>query len=87
MACDILDLKCLFVSEIAGSVTLAIVIAAIFYFIIASKMRFGFDTTVLFAVPVILIFGLAFGGFSIIFAFVTILAALLLAWLYDAIKM
>ncbi len=86
MGCEILDLKCLFVSEIAGSVALAMIIAIIFYFIIASKMRFGFDTTILFAIPVILIVGLAFGGFSIIYAFVTILAAILLAWLYDTIK-
>ena len=86
MGCEILDIKCLFVSEIVGSVTLAIIIGVIFYFIIASKMKFGFDTTALFAVPVILIFGLAFGAFSVIYAFVTILAAIMLAWLYDTIK-
>ena len=84
-SCDILDIQCLFVSELIGSVALTIVIAAIFYFIVASKMKFGFDTTIAFSIPILLIFALAFGGFSIVFAFATIIAAIIIAWLFDRI--
>ena len=81
--CDILDIQCLFVSELIGSVTLTIVLATIFYFLVASKMKFGFDTTIALSIPVLLIFASAFGGFSIVFAFATIIAAIIIAWLFD----
>jgi hypothetical protein len=83
MVCDILDLKCIFVNEIVGSTVLAIVLGLILYFIIASKNRFGFDTTVTFLFPVIFIFGLAITGFSIIFAFATIIIGLMVAWIFN----
>ena len=83
MGCDILDIRCLFVSELIGSVALAVVLFAVFYFIIASKMKFGFDTTIVLATPILLIFSLAIGGFSIVYAFLTMLSALMIGWLID----
>lgn len=85
MACDILDLRCMFVSEIVGSVTLAIVLGAIFYFISASKMRLGFDTTIAFSLPLLLLLGIAFTGFNLIYAFATIIIGLMLAWMFNKI--
>ncbi len=83
--CDILDVQCLFVSELIGSIALTVVIAILFYFIVASKMKFGFDTTIALSIPILLIFASAFGGFSIVFAFATIIAAIIIAWLFDRI--
>jgi len=84
-SCDILDIRCLFVSELIGSVTLTIVLFAIFYFIIASKMRFGFDTTVLFAIPILLIISLALGGFAVVYALSGFITAIILSWIFQRI--
>lgn len=81
MPCELLDLRCIFVSELIGSVVLATIIIAILYFIVAAKLRWGFDTTIAFSIPFLLILGLAITGFSIIFATATVLVSLLLAWL------
>ncbi len=83
--CELLDFRCIFVNEIAGSVLLASVLAIIFYFIIASRMRWGFDTTIAFLFPILFIFGLAISGFSVIYAFSTIVVALMVAWLFNKI--
>ena len=85
MGCEILDFRCIFVSELIGNVILAVIIGAIFYFIIAGKLKLGFDTTIFFAVPLLLILGLAITGFSIIFAFITIIAGFMIAWIYNQI--
>lgn len=81
--CDILDWRCIFVNEIFGSVTLALVLFTIFYFVLASKLKLGFDTTIAFSVPIILLLGLGIAGFQTIFAFVTITLALMIAWLFQ----
>lgn len=85
MPCDILDFRCIFVNELIGSVVLSVVVAFIFYFIIAGKLNLGFDTTIAFAFPVLLIFGLAFTGFSIIFSFITVIVGLMIALLFNKI--
>jgi len=85
MSCNILDWRCLFLNEIFGSAILTIVVAVIFYFVVASKIKLGFDTTIAFAIPIILIFSLAFMGFSVVYAFATIFVALLIAWIYNKI--
>lgn len=82
---SILDFRCIFVSELIGSVVLAIILAAIFYFIIAGKLKLGFDSTIAFGFPLILILGLAIAGLPIIIAFMTILAGILLAWIFNQI--
>lgn len=85
-SCDILDFRCIFVNEIIGNVVLAVVLAAILYFIVASRLKFGFDTTIFLAVPILLMLGLAIGGFSVLFAFLTMITAIMIAWLYDRIS-
>ena len=85
MVCELLDIRCIFVSELVGSALLAMFLVAIVYFLIASKLRFGFDTTVVMSLPLILIVGLAITGFSAIFAFATVFIGLILAWLFNRI--
>ena len=82
-SCDILDFRCIFVSELVGSVFLATIIAMILYFIIASKLNWGFNTTIGFMIPIVLIMGLTFSGFSAIMAFLTIVVGLMLAWVFN----
>ena len=84
-ACDLLDFRCIFVNEIIGDPLLAGVLAIVLYFIAASRLRLGFDTTIVFLFPIMLIFGLAIAGFSTIFAFSTVLVGLLIAWLFNKI--
>jgi len=81
--CDLLDLRCIFVSEIFGNVLLTVLFATMFYFMIAAKLRFGFDATIAFAFPLLLIAGLAFAGFSAVFAFSTVIIGLILAWVIN----
>ncbi len=82
-SCEIIDFKCIFINEIAGSVTLAIVLATILYFVATSRLKLGFDTTIYFLFPVLVILGLLGGGFSIIFAFVTLFIALMVGWIIN----
>jgi len=83
MGCELLDLRCIFVNELIGSAALTIILAAIAYFIIASKNRWGFDTTIALAIPVLVIFGIAVTGFSVIYAFATVIIGLLIAWIFN----
>lgn len=85
VGCDLLDLRCLFVNEIVGSVMLTMVLGAIVYFIIASKMRWGFETTVAVAFPLLLIIALAVGSITPILAFGTLVAGFMLTWLMTKI--
>ncbi|KKN65946.1 hypothetical protein LCGC14_0476490 [marine sediment metagenome] len=84
-ACELLDFRCILVNEIVGNVVLAVVLIAILYFVVTNRLKFGFDTTIAFAVPIILLAGLAVGGFSVIFAFLTFVTAIMIAWLFDRI--
>lgn len=83
--CDILDVRCIFVNEIVGDVTLSIVLFAILYFIMASKLKLGFDTTISLALPLILMGGLMIAGFTAIFAFATVIGGVMLAWIFQRI--
>jgi len=85
MACDILDIQCIFVSEIVGSIGLTVVLGLILYFIIASKLRFGFDTTIVMLLPLTIILGLMFGQFSLLMVIPTIFAGFVIAWLFPRI--
>lgn len=82
MVCDILDFQCIWVNEIIGDIVLTSVLGVILYFVIASKSKFGFDLTVTFLLPFLLIMGLYFTGFSIIYAFSAVIAGLMLYWVY-----
>ena len=85
MPCDVLDFRCVIMNELIGSVVLTMLLGAILYFIVASKLKFGFGTTLSLAVPFILILGITFAGFSPIYAFLTLLGGVLLAWIYQRI--
>lgn len=85
MPCDILDLRCIFLNEIFGSLILTLMFVAILYFIAASKLRLGFDTTIAFSVPLILLGGLAFGGFTALYAFLTVIVGIMFAWVFQKI--
>ena len=83
VSCEILDFRCIFVSELVGSAFLATILAMVLYFIIASKLNWGFTTTIGFMVPIVLIFGLTLTGFSAIMAFLTVVIGFMLAWIFN----
>lgn len=85
MGCDLLDLRCIFVNELVGSALLAMVLVAIIYFIVAAKMKWGFDTTIALIFPIMIILSLAISSFAVIFAFATIMAGILIAWIFQKI--
>ncbi len=82
-ACDLLDLRCIFVSELVGSVVLAVVLAAMLFFIFASKVKIGFRTTVVVSIPIILLFGLAIGSFSALYGFLTLFIGIIIAVIFQ----
>ena len=77
--CELLDFRCIFVNEIVGNAFLAAILAAIIFFIFAGKMKIGFRTTFVLAIPVLLIIGSAVSGFIILYSFITLLVALMFA--------
>lgn len=82
-SCDLLDLRCIFVNELVGSAFLSVIIATIFFFIFSSKIKIGFRTSIVVAVPVLLIFGLTLTGFSALYAFITVLVGFMLAAVFQ----
>lgn len=85
MPCDILDIRCIFMNELIGSTVLTMIFVAMLYFIIASKLKFGLDTTIGLAIPFILIGGMMFTGFSAIYAFSTVIVGIGLGWAFQKI--
>ncbi len=83
--CDVLDLRCIFLNELIGSVLLAVLMSALVYFIVASKLRWGFDTTIVMIFPLLLIVGLMFAGFSAVFAFATVIVGIMVGWVFNEI--
>lgn len=79
MACDIIDIRCILVNELIGSSILAVLFIAIIYFIIANKLKLGFETSIVLAIPILIFSGLVVYGFQIIYAFATLFIGLLLA--------
>lgn len=84
-SCDVIDFRCIFVNEIVGSTLLAVLFLALLYFIMAGKLKWGFDTTIAFIVPILLIGGLMITGFSAVFAFATVIIGIMLAWIFNEI--
>lgn len=82
MACDILDIRCVLVNELIGSSILAMIFVVIIYLVVAGKLRFGFETTITLAFPIIAGFGLYVYGIQAIYAFGTVFIGLLLAMVY-----
>ena len=83
VACDLLDLRCIFVSELVGSVTLAVVLAAMLFFIFSSRIKIGFRTTIVVSIPILLLFGLAIGSFSALYAFLTLFIGIIIAIIFQ----
>ncbi len=83
MVCDILNWRCIIVNELIGSGMLAAIIFAITFFIFASKIRLGFDTTIFLAIPIIILFSFVTVGFAALFAFGAVLAGWLLALAFN----
>ena len=79
MVCNLIDFKCVIVNELIGDPILTVLILAIFYFIVAAKLKFGFDTTIFLAIPVMIAIGLAVAGMQAIYVFFTFLAGIVLA--------
>ena len=84
-ACDIIDFRCIFVNEIAGSLLIAFMLFLILYFIAASRLKIGFDTTIYFLFPILIIASASLGGFSIVFAFGSLAGIFLLIWIVNKI--
>jgi len=71
------------VNELIGSIVLAGIMAVILYFVFAGKLKLGFDTTIAFTVPLLLLLGLGVGFFNPVFAFLTVFAGILLGILFN----
>ncbi len=82
-ACEIIDFKCIFINEIAGSFLIAFLIFIILYFVAASRLKIGFDTTIFFLFPILVIYSVTVGGFALVFAFVTFAGILLIGWIIN----
>lgn len=78
MACNVIDIKCIFVNELVGSIILSIIILFVIYLIAASKLRFGYDTTIAVGIVVLFIGSLALGNLAGILAFATVIIGILL---------
>lgn len=83
MPCELLDIKCIFLNELIGNLALAMIFVALLYFIMASKLKFDFETTIAFSIPLLLLGGIAITGFSAIYAFVTVIVGVMLAWVFQ----
>ncbi len=85
VSCEILDWRCIFVNELFGSVTLTVIFSFIFYLMIAGKLKFGSETTIALAFPVVILGSLMVGGFNVVYAFATIIVALMVAFVFQRV--
>ncbi len=85
MVCNILDLRCVLMNELIGSVVLAVIIGAILFLTFASRINLGFKATVVLAVPFLLILAIGFGGLTSIMAFLTLIIAIAVAVIFNKI--
>jgi len=79
--CDITDFKCVYVSELIGSPILAVLLLGIAFFAFTSYKRIGLKTTLWLACAYFPVVSYFIAGTSFIFALVTLLVSLLLAFL------
>jgi len=77
--CNVLDLRCIFVNEIFGSGVLAIIAAVVLWFIFANKLRISFRISIMTLFVILPIFAIMLSGFQIIFAFLSVIAAIFMA--------
>ncbi len=72
-------------NELFGSVTLTVIFSFIFYLMIAGKLKFGAETTIALAFPIVIIGSLMLGGFNVVYAFATIIVALMVAFVFQRV--
>lgn len=82
MPCDIIDFRCVFMNEIVGNPTLSVILFAILFFIVAAKMKFGFDTTMFMLIPIVVMGSLMFTGFTTVFVVSIVIVVLLVARIF-----
>ena len=85
VSCNLLDFRCIFVNELFGSIALTLLAAAIGFLIISGKLRFGFETSISLSIVGVLLASLAIGGFAVIYAFITLVVAILIAITFNRI--
>lgn len=78
MACSPIDFFCVIRDDLIGNAGLAIAFILLLYFIISSKLRFGFDTIFTLLVPILLGLGLVIGQFYPMAGFTTFILGLIL---------
>lgn len=79
MTCSPIDFICVIKNDLIGNAFLAVLFILLLYFIIASKLRFGFDTTFIILIPLSIMLGLAIGqAAGAIIAFSTIIIGIFL---------
>ena len=72
-------------NELIGDVVLATVLMAVLYFVVMAKLRMSFGLTVAMGVPFLLLLGSVMAGFQVMFAFLTVAVAILIAWVFQRI--
>lgn len=77
---SIIDFRCVIVNELIGNVPLSILFFMLIYFIAASKMKLGTDTTIAMAFPVLILTAFVTIGISVVLGFAVVIAGLLLAY-------
>lgn len=80
MTCSPIDFICVIRNDLVGDTLLSILFVLLLYFIIAGKLRLGFETTFVALIPISLIVSLALGQFSVIYAFSTVIIGIFLGW-------
>lgn len=83
--CNLLDFKCIIMNQLIGNPILLIIILMIAWMIVAYMIKLDFETILIYSVPFLLGLGTVIIGFSAIYAFLTVLVGILLAWIFTII--
>lgn len=85
MTCDIFNLKCIIVNELIGNSLLTVILGTIAFFIFASKIRFGFDTTIVLGFIYICLITLVVGGLIPFLVIMVMLLALYVGYYFNRV--
>lgn len=83
MICQLLDIGCIFINEIAGSIFIAICLFLLAYFVMAARLNWGFESTIAILIPIALIVSLATSGLIFILTIVAIVLGILIGIIID----
>lgn len=82
MTCSPIDFVCVIRNDLIGNGTLAILFVLLIYFIIAAKLKFGFDTTFIILIPFSIIGAIAIGSSAgIVYGFISMFIGIILGWI------